>query len=123
MPDFIGQAMRVLGALPLGDPAELEAYARRLEMASETFESGNAQFRQAIDSAGLHQGPYAARLKLSANLFSDASRRELTVETRRLANDVRSQAAQLRSEQHQWKTELRRMAARLEREFLEKGKA
>lgn len=118
MPDFIQQArLAMTSVFPVGNPAELESYARRLDSAAHSFASTDHRFVALMADSGLNKGPLAVRMHNSANLFSQECQRDLVQGTHRLAEDVRAHARHLRSSQEQWKSTLNSVARRLEREF------
>lgn len=124
MPDFIQQArLAMTSVFPIGNPAELESYARRLDSTAESFARTNHRFVGLMADSGLNKGPLADRMHNSANQFSQLCERELVQGTQNLAQDIRAQARQLRTSQEQWKATVRSVASRLEREYNEAKEA
>lgn len=118
MTDFIAEAHKVIQrAFPVGDAAELEQFARRLEAQADALGRCGSQLRHVIGGGGLYSGELAERVKrhseeLSAGLInSDAQ------EARAIAAEVRAQARHLSDSQMAWKQDIKRIAARLEAEF------
>lgn len=108
---------------PIGNPAELESFARRLDSTAESFARTNHRFVGLMAGSGLNKGPLADRMHRSAEQFSQQCQRDLVQATQNLAQDVRAQARQLRASQEQWKATVRSVASRLEREFNEAKEA
>lgn len=115
--DFIAEAKSMMNAFPVGDPADLERYARQLDSAAEQFaDAGNVMVRL-VDNGGLICGPLASRKKNEVRLIDQRVRSEFANRARSLADEVRVQARQLRTSQSTWKSELSRLTNRLEYEF------
>jgi hypothetical protein len=111
--NIVEEIERRIGGLPIGDPAAMRAYARRLEAEAEAIAARARAVTGTVEGAR-YQSPSATRLKAGA---ADTEARLLSAAARlqELAASVLRAASSVEADQQWWHGEFARIAHELER--------
>jgi hypothetical protein len=113
MKNYLAEAVRVLGDVPVGNPDDMRRYARQLRNRADAYHEAAQAIRGAVADGGLIEGGLANRLKAeSETLTSDIDGR-LAAQVTALADYLEREATNLAHEQAAQKNALQKLADQL----------